>query len=118
MKPIKKLRALSAKIPLKVTIWLYFMAFTIMVFLLLWLFQILFLEKYYQRVKVRDVSNLAEKVAAAYQDDDADELKITLTELALENDLCIEILDRYGRSLYTRDVLGDCLIQQQIAVRS
>ena len=110
MKLTKKLNSLSAKIPLKVTIWIYFMAFTIIVFLLLWLFQILFLEQYYQRVKVRDVSGLAEQIACAYRDDDPDELKSTLTELALDNDLCIEILDRYGRSIYTRDVLGDCLI--------
>lgn len=110
MKPIKKLRGLFSKIPLKVTIWLYFMAFTIMVFLLLWLFQILFLEKYYQRVKVRDVSRLAEQISMAYQEDDSDAFKSALTELAIDNDLCIEILDRYGRSLYTRDVLGDCLI--------
>ncbi|MBQ8960069.1 MAG: HAMP domain-containing histidine kinase [Ruminococcus sp.] len=99
-----------SRIPLKVTIWLYFMAFTIMVFLLLWLFQILFLEKYYQRVKVRDVSRLAERVVTAYQEDDSDVLKSSLTQIAIDNDLCIEILDRYGRSLYTRDVLGDCLI--------
>ena len=33
---------------------MYFVMFTIMVFVLLWTFQILFLENFYERMKVRE----------------------------------------------------------------
>ena len=110
MNPIKKIRSVSAKIPLKFTIWLYFVGFTIVVFVLLWLFQILFLEKFYVYMKVRDVNSAAEYIINSYENDSSTVFNENLTNISVGNDLCIEILDRYGRSRISREVFGDCLI--------
>ena len=110
MKPIKKTGSLSAKIPLRFTIWLYFVVFTIVVFVLLWLFQILFLEKFYVYMKVRDVNRSAEFIINSYENDSSAVFNENLTAVSVDNDLCIEILDRYGRSRISREVFGDCLI--------
>ena len=45
---------------LRMKIWLYFAAFTLIVFVLLWIFQVYFLENFYERMKIGDVRNAAE----------------------------------------------------------
>ncbi|NLT08185.1 MAG: HAMP domain-containing histidine kinase [Ruminococcus sp.] len=110
MKLIKKLRNASNRMPLKFRIWMYFILFTIAVFVLLWTFQILFLEKFYESMKVRDAASAATKISDSYDSMDKTEFRSFLNDVAVENDLCIEVLDRYGRSIYSVEVLGDCLI--------
>ena len=39
-----------------VKIWLFFMLFVCVVFLLMWLFQIIFLEWFYESMKIRDTA--------------------------------------------------------------
>lgn len=96
--------------PLQFKIWMYFIVFTIMVFVLLWLFQILFLENFYERMKTRGAAESARSISDSYEKLDTEELSDLIDKVAIENDLCVEILDRYGRSVYSRKVLGDCLI--------
>lgn len=96
--------------PLQFKIWMYFIVFTIMVFVLLWLFQILFLENFYERMKTRGAAESARSISYSYEKLDTEELNDLIDKVAIENDLCVEILDRYGRSVYSRKVLGDCLI--------
>lgn len=94
-------------------IWLYFAAFTLIVFVLLWIFQVYFLENFYERMKIGDVRNAAEELVDNYGSDDYDKL---LTKIAFDNDVCIEILDKYNRSIYTREVMGQCLIHGRNSV--
>ncbi len=96
--------------PLKFKIWTYFIVFTVAVFVLLWVFQILFLEKFYERMKTSSAARCADKIANAYETMEQDSFSDLLTDVAVDNDFCIEILDRYGRSVSSREVLGDCLI--------
>lgn len=110
MKPIKKIRAEFGRIPLKFTIWMYFIGFTIIVFLLLWLFQILFLEKFYTQSKLHDVEASASQIISAYETEGTKGFTDTLTDTASENDLCIEVVDKFGRHLYSCEYSVDCLI--------
>lgn len=86
------------------------MSFTIIVFLLMWLFQILFLEKFYTHSKIRDVDDAATRILNSFEIDSSAEFSRKMAEIASENDLCIEVVDRYGRSLYTKEFSVDCLI--------
>lgn len=96
--------------PLKFKIWMYFISFTTVVFVLLWLFQILFLENFYVRMKTSGAAESAETISDAYDELDSEGFDSLINKIALENDLCVEILDRYGRSVYSQRVLGDCII--------
>jgi len=96
--------------PLKFKIWMYFISFTTVVFVLLWLFQILFLENFYVRMKTSGAAESAETISDAYDELSSEKLDSLINKIALENDLCVEILDRYGRSVYSQRVLGDCII--------
>lgn len=110
MKLIKRFKAAFGRIPLKFSIWMYFIGFTIIVFVLLWLFQILFLEKFYTQSKIHDVDAAAIRIISSYETDNPVEFSRKLEEIALENDLCIEIVNRYGRSWYTKEYSVDCVI--------
>ena len=89
---------------------MYFISFTIIVFVLLWLFQILFLEKFYTQSKIRDVEASVTHIINSYETDKPVEFSKKLEEIAMENDLCIEIVNRYGRSWYTKEYSVDCVI--------
>ncbi len=110
MKLFKKIYDATGRIPLRIKIWMYFIAFTLIVFILLWVFQILFLERFYESMKIRDVERAAVSLASSYDEMDSSDFGEAITRIAVENDLCIDILDRHGRSVYSREVLGDCLI--------
>ncbi|MBR6984546.1 MAG: HAMP domain-containing histidine kinase [Ruminococcus sp.] len=110
MKLNKKVRNFFGKIPLKFNIWLYFIAFTIIVFVLLWTFQILFLERFYEQSKVHDVDSIAEQIIYSYENDDIAVMNKKLEKLAYENDLCVSIVDKYNRTRYWAEHSGDCLI--------
>lgn len=89
-------------------IWIYFILYVVIVFALLWVFQIVFLEKFYDRMKTSDIRNVAEEMIAHYGEQGYTGLYDTL---AYENDLCIEVVDRYYRSRYSRDLMGgSCLV--------
>ncbi len=89
---------------------MYFISFTIIVFVLLWLFQILFLEKFYTMSKIHDVEASALQIVASYETDKSSEFSRKIEEIAIKNDLCIEIVNRYGRSWYTKEYSVDCVI--------
>lgn len=110
MKRIKKIFGANSRMPLKFKIWMYFISFTTVVFVLLWLFQILFLENFYVRMKTSGAAESAEIISEAYDELNSEGLDNLINKIALENDLCVEILDRYGRSVYSQRVLGDCII--------
>jgi signal transduction histidine kinase len=110
LKPIKKIANAVRNIPLKLKIWLYFMVFTLIVFILLWVFQIFFLEHIYESMKIRDVNEAAETLVESYSTMDSADFTALLSSTSSEHEICIEVYDKYGRSIYSREYLGDCVI--------
>ena len=92
---------------------MYFISFTVIVFVLLWLFQILFLEKFYTASKINDVETAAALILESYENDQPVKFSSNLEKIAMENDLCIEIVNRYGRSWYTKEYSVDCIIHKK-----
>lgn len=88
--------------------WCYFMFFILVVFLLLWGFQIIFLEKFYDRMKTSDIQKVAAHMLNIYGTENYEE---TYDELAYDNDLCIVVVDKYYRTVYSKDLMGNaCLV--------
>ncbi|MDE5583952.1 MAG: HAMP domain-containing histidine kinase [Ruminococcus sp.] len=80
----------------------------------MWIFQIFFLETFYEKTKTKSIAENAEYIVSAYEEEYTNGRKTEFiekySETAVKNDVCVEILDRYGRSIYSKDVLGDCLV--------
>ena len=107
---LKKIRSAESRLPLKFKVWIYFVIFTLVVFFLLWLFQILFLQKFYERMKVHGASQSAVQISESFENIRDESFYDLITEIAMKNDLCVEVLDKHCRTVYSEEVLGDCLI--------
>ena len=91
-----------------VKIWLFFMLFVCVVFLLMWLFQVIFLEWFYESMKIRDTAKLAQQLVSDYGSDDFSQ---DAQEISLQNEMCIELLNTNGREVYYNCVYnGKCLL--------
>ncbi len=101
---------------LRIRIWEYFIFFTALVFILLWFFQVVFLERFYEGMKIINVKNAAVEIAGHYGEEDYGQL---LTQTSLNNDMCIDIVDKYGRVIYSKDILSkSCLLHSPESKRS
>lgn len=89
-------------------IWYWFMIFLMAVFVLVWVFQIVFLQTFYESMKINDIIQLADTMLTVYGNEGYEEI---YTKLAVENDMCIEVRDRYSRVVYSKDMMGiNCVI--------
>ena len=93
----------ATKRSLRSYVWLYFMIFTILILLLLWVFQYFFLASYYRSAKIRSVSNAARNITRRY---DSADLKNLLKRTAFDNSMCIVITDNAGNVLIGENNLG------------
>ena len=127
MKQIKHFRHANSRISLKFKIWLYFIIFTVVVFALLWIFLIFFFERFYEDMKVRSAAKGMKAIAEVYNEVDRAEryesaMKIVFDEkqkeklyaiveqTAKSEDCCVLVLDKYGREVTKKHVMGECLI--------
>ncbi|MBR3268764.1 MAG: sensor histidine kinase [Oscillospiraceae bacterium] len=84
-------------------IWGWFVVFIIAVLLLLWVFQILFLQNFYNRMKTADVIRIADSMIEDYRSGNYAE---SFIRKANDNQMCIEVRDQYERSVFSVDALG------------
>ena len=72
---------------LKFHIWLYLIIFTLIIILFLWLFQVIFINKYYELSKIDQIKNTTLKIIRNYSDDSE-----YLDKISYEDNICIEIV--------------------------
>lgn len=84
-------------------VWIYFMFFTVFIMILIWLFQYVFLDSYYQSAKVRDITKAANKIILAYGTKEQDRVN---RKLAFDNNFCIVITDETGNVILSENNLG------------
>lgn len=72
---------------LRFNVWLYFILFSLIILILLWIIQVLCLNTYYEWKKDNSIKSIANKVNSLY--DDSDELDL----LSFNKDVCIEVYD-------------------------
>ncbi len=109
-----KISNVNGRMPLRLKIWIHFVVFILLMFVLMWIFQIFFLESFYESMKTRSVTENAVEIVESYENEYKDGNRTDFinkySEVAVNNDVCVEILDKYGRSIYSKDVLGECLV--------
>ena len=49
---------MERNLTIRVKIWLFFMMFVCIVFILMWILQVVFLERFYEAFKIADIENL------------------------------------------------------------
>ena len=92
---------------LNIKIWKYLSIFSIIILLFLLIFQILFLNKFYEIQKTKDIKEVAEKLKSSKTEKD---LSKVINQNAYDKNICVEITDK-EETLYSSKYLSHgCLM--------
>jgi len=81
-------------------LWAGMMTLVLVVLILLWLFQIVFLEKFYTQMRIDDLKDKAMSITKLLDENKPKEFQNKMDALAYENNMSIELLDTKGNSMY------------------
>lgn len=87
-------------------IWLYLIIFSVIILTFLWLFQVIFLNTYYEYVKIQDIQKIASQIKKNYN---SDNFEYMMDNITFDKGVCIEIISNgdplYSTNSYTRGCL-------------
>lgn len=100
-------------------LWAGMMSLVLVVLVLLWLTQVVFLENFYTRMKIRDIETKAAAITNLLEQDPT-EFGDRMETLAYDNNLSIELLDLNGRTEYQTSSMNGQMMQmmQRRSLRS
>lgn len=91
----------SEKIGIKWKIFFYMLAFTAVLLVILWLFQIAYLDSFYKRIKTREAESVLKQVTELVADGtDTEATSDAIDEIAAANNLSILVTDSDGSEIY------------------
>lgn len=87
-------------------LWAGMMVLVLVVLLLLWLFQIVFLESFYNRIRISDIKNEGASIVELLNEGSEEEFADRIDTFAFQNNLSINLLDEAGKSIYFTGMNG------------
>ena len=92
---------------LNIEIWKYLIIFSVLILVFLWTFQVLFLNRYYEYEKTKDIKEIANKIKSA---NTAYDIERIINNSAYDKNTCVEITNK-EKTLFTSKYLSrGCLI--------
>ena len=91
-------------------IWKYFLIFSLFILSFLWFFQVIFFNKYYEITKIQDTKTVAKKIK---NNQSSNYLASIINKNSLEKEVCVEIVDSGGITLYRSAFRGKGCLQGQ-----
>ncbi|MCX5780463.1 MAG: HAMP domain-containing sensor histidine kinase [Firmicutes bacterium] len=88
-------------------LWAGMMSLVLVMLVLLWLFQIVFLESFYTPMKIADIKDKAGAITKLLDAGISPDFQNQMDAFAYENNLSIELLDRTGKTTYQTDASGN-----------
>ncbi len=88
-------------------LWAGMMMLVAIVLILLWFFQIIFLESFYTNMHISDIKNEGKSLSKLVSKGDKTELSYKLDVFAFDNNLSVEVLDSVGNPIYTAGSTGN-----------
>lgn len=80
-----------------------------LILIFLWLFQIVFLDSFYQKIKTENIKSCANAISTYI---DNENFSFVLNNLATQNSLCIRIFDSNLSEIYSAQSFPDCIIHR------
>lgn len=99
-------------------LWSGMMALVLVVLLLLWFFQIVFLNSFYARSRIADVKKQAASIAAQIEASGGKPDEGLLESLAYDQNTTVELVDPEGNVLYTAGSAGQMPMMRSNAARA
>lgn len=94
-----------------IRIWKYLIIFSISIILFLWLFQVIFLDKYYEWYKTKAIKQVANDILINYED--SDEFIDDLEEVSMKEGICIEISSSRKDYYYSSNMNKSCMLDRK-----
>lgn len=101
--------ALKQEESIKWKLFTYLVAFVCFLIILLWLFQVVFLDEFYRSIKTKGIKSAAATIA---RNIDSPDLLDICAKVSTEDDLCIRIIDSNGTEICAYDMMRNCLIHR------
>jgi signal transduction histidine kinase len=98
-----------SRISIKWTLFQSFLLFSAILLILLWLFQIVFLDSFYRQIKTNTIVGMADTLS---RNIDNEALATLVTRVAQEHDVCVLIISNRGQTIATADVQTGCIIHR------
>ena len=92
---------------------IYFIAFSILILLFLWIFQITFLNTYYKIARTKQLNLALNNLVKNYDNDDYEKI---FDEISINNDVCIEIIEDNKIEYNSRSVDRKCMTRNNIGL--
>ncbi|WP_422486999.1 sensor histidine kinase [Gudongella sp. DL1XJH-153] len=83
-------------------LWTYFMIFAAIIMILLWLLQIVFINSYYETMKINEIRKIGNELVSIYGTEDFEQ---QLLEKSFSEGIVINILDQNGSVVYPLDIM-------------
>ena len=106
---------LFQKNSLTIKIWKFLALFSCIILIFLWLFQIAFMDDYYEWSKKRDLNETTNNILKNYNNND---LESTLNMIAYEKEMCIEIIRKGDSSFLSSSFNRGCMIGDKKSSRN
>lgn len=97
------------KMSIKYKLFLYLLFFTAVMIVMLWLFQIVFLDDFYRQIKMHNIKASAEAIEENIDNKDIETL---LNSISRQNETFIRIFDEEGNETYSSDAAPDSVIHK------
>ncbi|WP_027363872.1 sensor histidine kinase [Desulfotruncus alcoholivorax] len=87
-------------------LWAGMMVLVLIVLLLLWFFQIVFLENFYTRMRISEIKKESMSIIGLLSNGNKSEFEDRLNAFAFNNNLSVELLNSGGKNIYTAGPVG------------
>ena len=100
-------RAFLNRRSIRSRIFSYFLFFTALLLVLLWIFQTVLLDDFYKYQKTNMLTSSAEAIAHNIENND---IRTLISRISEQNDVCVLVLDQWLRTLVAVDASPGCVI--------
>ena len=97
-----------SKISIKWKLFIYMTLFVAATLVLLWLFQVVFLQNFYKSIKISDIKSAAVKIS---ENIDSSSFDTTLTAIAHKSDVSVIVADEKGNILNSEEIMPNSSIR-------
>lgn len=103
------MKKISERVSLKWRFFIYLTVFTLVMLVLLWLFEIVFLDHFYKDIKIREIKSASVEAEAALQQRDYSD---ALSALSAQKDVCILVATQDAYVLASEEASASCMIHK------
>lgn len=95
------------QISMKWKVFAYMLIFISILLVVLWIFQIVYLDNFYKYIKLKSVENASHTIANNISNETIED---TIETIALKDEVCILVTDKEGNEIYSMDETFNCII--------